>query len=173
MLIIHLPFVAASWILTFFFIPETQFRRSSANLARIQVPEHRTDSKEKIEEGSEVFEEENVGEQRTVYPSTNVSKKTYLQNLAIFSGTYTDISLPKLIVAPFVVLHNPGVIWVSLNPLVKFALLTSLPVIGYVWCRRGKSHTFLGIGGVFSNCCRAFMSAWPMFSLNYGPLRES
>ncbi|CAI7668907.1 unnamed protein product [Penicillium crustosum] len=110
MLIIHLPFVATTWILTFFFIPETQFRRPDANSEHIDTPEHRAESKEKTE-GSEVFEEENVEEQQTIHPSTNVAKRGYIHNLAILSGTYTDISLLKLIAAPFVVLHNPGVIW--------------------------------------------------------------
>ncbi|KGO43025.1 Major facilitator superfamily domain, general substrate transporter [Penicillium expansum] len=166
MLIIHLPFVAASWILTFFFIPETQFRRSSANLARIQVPEHRTDSKEKIEEGSEVFEEENVGEQRTVYPSTNVSKKTYLQNLAIFSGTYTDISLPKLIVAPFVVLHNPGVIWSLAMSGAVVGLYVSLAyVFAQLWSAppynlNAAQNGYFYVGAMLGGMIGGLGSAW-------------
>ena len=114
MLIIHLPFVAATWILTFFFIPETQFRRPDANSGHVDIPEHRADSKENTE-GSEVFEEENVENQQNIHPSTNVAKRGYLQNLTILSETYTDISLLKLIAAPFVVLHNQSVIWVSLT----------------------------------------------------------
>ncbi|KAJ5971319.1 Major facilitator superfamily domain general substrate transporter [Penicillium vulpinum] len=111
MLIIHLPFVAAAWILTFFFIPETQFRRPIGVVEHIEMPTHITDSKEKTDEGSEVYQEENVDEQQTPNPSTNIPKKTYLQTLAIFSGTYSDMNIWKLIAAPFVVLHNPGVIW--------------------------------------------------------------
>ncbi|KAJ5371831.1 Major facilitator superfamily domain general substrate transporter [Penicillium concentricum] len=166
MLIIQLPFVAAAWILTFFFIPETQFRRSVGNLEHTEMPVQNTDSKEKTEEGSEVYQEENVDEQQTTHPSTSVAKRTYVQNLAIFSGTYTDTAAWKLIAAPFVVLHNPSVIWSLGMTGIVVALWVSLAyVFAQLWSAspynlNAAQNGYFYVGAMAGGMIGGLGSAW-------------
>jgi hypothetical protein len=57
-------------------------------------------------------------EESTVHieDTNTVSEKTYWQGLVPIFNTYTDTTFLKLIAGPFITLHNPAVIWVSLLP---------------------------------------------------------
>jgi hypothetical protein len=43
------------------------------------------------------------------------AKKTYLQSLAIFTGTYPSENLIKLVIAPFIALLNPGALYTCVS----------------------------------------------------------
>ncbi|KFY24083.1 hypothetical protein V491_02292, partial [Pseudogymnoascus sp. VKM F-3775] len=104
MFIIHLPFVAAGAIAVLFYLPETQFRSA--------LPEQRT-----VEEmlsgslkGPIVEHNQTVSNDAVLEETQAYHKKTYVQSLAIFNGTYSS-SFFKLLLAPFVMILNPAVLW--------------------------------------------------------------
>ncbi|EUC42180.1 hypothetical protein COCMIDRAFT_39725 [Bipolaris oryzae ATCC 44560] len=116
---ILVPFVATEVILLYFFVPETNYNRDHrydidelsnenlAELAAIEVEKQkRSNGSEK--EGNDDFEK--VGT-NTTSRSAIPPKKTYLQSLAIFTGTYSDDNLLQLVIAPFAVCTNIAVLW--------------------------------------------------------------
>lgn len=118
MFVILLPFTVVGGIAICLFVPETQFRRDRSDLGHhpdimdeiaLQV-EH---SKEFVPEHQEL-EKGNALEPTLTSASTNsTTRRSYLQSLAIYTGTYSDTSLFKLVFVPFVTILNPAVIWVS------------------------------------------------------------
>ncbi|KAJ5513438.1 hypothetical protein N7463_002990 [Penicillium fimorum] len=104
--IIHLPLTVLGLLSVFFFLPETQFKGTRLDAFSPEAMAQ-ADEKEmtKISHGHE----ENLTEHSE--PEFAETKKTYFQELSIFSGTYTDTNLLQLVFAPFAVIINPAVIW--------------------------------------------------------------
>ncbi|QKX54974.1 uncharacterized protein TRUGW13939_02064 [Talaromyces rugulosus] len=146
MLIIHLPFITLSWILTFLLVPETQFQRSQSSQQQIAMVRNAILSDPKAE--STVHIED----------TNTVSKKTYWQGLVPTFNTYTDTSLLKLIAGPFITLHNPAVIWTLAMGGVVVALYVSLSyMLAQVWSAppydlnaAGNGYFYVGstLGGI-------------------------
>ncbi|KEF63628.1 uncharacterized protein A1O9_01606 [Exophiala aquamarina CBS 119918] len=124
--IIHLPFVVVGAIGIFFFLPETQFIRTSTASTTQQpqigrssaLPDERSmgvklAQTEKIENINNADTKIEPVESDTGSSSPTMRKKTYMQELALFSGKYTDESIVKLLFTPLAVLLNPAVIWVG------------------------------------------------------------
>ncbi|KAH7082640.1 major facilitator superfamily domain-containing protein [Paraphoma chrysanthemicola] len=86
-------------ILAFLFVPETTYIRDPTMSAALQVTDH---GEKNVMQPGEVQHIE------TVSPTT---KKSFWQNLAIFNGTFTDESLLRLVVAPFVSCLNIAALW--------------------------------------------------------------
>lgn len=124
--IIHLPFVVVGAIGIFFFLPETQYiRTSTASVTQQQQAGQSSELPDESSVGSKIVQAEkiediNSADTKTQAPESNsgsssptMRKKRYVQELALFSGTYTDESIIKLLFTPLAVLLNPAVIWVS------------------------------------------------------------
>lgn len=104
-------------ILLFLFVPETQYRRDSRyntdelvddnleNLARVEKRHEQS-----LIENVEIERTETVTSTRSQHHSR--AKKTFVQELAIFTGTYSEDNLLQLIIAPFAVCTNLAVLWV-------------------------------------------------------------
>ncbi|KAH7390193.1 serine/threonine kinase 16 [Cadophora sp. MPI-SDFR-AT-0126] len=136
--IIYLPFSVVGAVAAFFFLPETQYRRESDKIDI--VPEERSVSvrngqqagqddvdttanlkrESRSGNGSTKLEHTHVeskgekmgeGAAITVSSSSTEKKKTFVQELALFSGVYTETGLFKLLLAPFATLLNPSVVW--------------------------------------------------------------
>ncbi|RMZ74316.1 mfs transporter [Pyrenophora seminiperda CCB06] len=114
---ILVPFTAIQVILLFFFVPETNYNRdhrydidelSTDNLADLAALEkkHGGDP-EKMRDSDDIIKVEKTTSSTRMIPP----KKTYLQSLAIFSGTYSDENLFQLVIAPFAVCLNLAVLW--------------------------------------------------------------
>ncbi|PVH86265.1 MFS general substrate transporter [Cadophora sp. DSE1049] len=105
--IIYLPFSVVGAVAAFFFLPETQYRRDV-------VPESKEGSGSAKQEHTHVELGANgiivEGDGGTASSSTE-KKKTFVQELALFSGVYTETGLFKLFLAPFATLLNPSVVW--------------------------------------------------------------
>jgi MFS family permease len=86
-------------ILTFLFVPESSYVRDPTMSAALQI----TDQGEKNATTS--------GEIQHIESVTQIPRKTFWQNLAVFTGTYTDESLFRLVVAPFVSCLNIVALW--------------------------------------------------------------
>ncbi|KAF2027514.1 MFS transporter-like protein [Setomelanomma holmii] len=111
---ILIPFTALELVLLFFFVPETSYNRehrydidelSQDNLQDLAAVEARHATEEK---GSDHMVKV---ETATSTPPGLKPKKTFVQELAIFTGTYSNDNLLQLTIAPFAVCANLAVLW--------------------------------------------------------------
>ncbi|KGO61942.1 Major facilitator superfamily domain, general substrate transporter [Penicillium expansum] len=100
--IIHLPFTVVGLLSVFFFLPETQWKGSRSHISSEAADQAEDKEMASVSHGHE----ENLSES-----SLPEAKKTFMQEIAIFSGTHTDANLLRLVFAPFAVIINPAVIW--------------------------------------------------------------
>ena len=115
-------FLGASFPLTFFFVPETAFRR----------PNHlNTDFKHQDGQGESTSisgasndetkelrpEDRNElgGTSRTEVPAPIPEKDSFVESLRLFNGRKTDESFFKLLLRPFPLFFHPGIFWVSIQ----------------------------------------------------------
>ncbi|KAJ5383809.1 hypothetical protein N7517_001720 [Penicillium concentricum] len=104
--IIHLPLTVIGLVSVVFLLPETQWKGTRPD---IFSPEAMAQADEKEMTKTSHGHEENLTEQsEREFAET---KKTYFQELALFSGTHTDANVLRLVFAPFAVIINPAVIW--------------------------------------------------------------
>ncbi|KAF1851655.1 MFS general substrate transporter [Cucurbitaria berberidis CBS 394.84] len=115
---ILIPFVAIECILLYFFVPETTYIRdhrydidelSNDNLADLAAVEkrHATPGNSQEKEGNDMVKIQTT----TSSPPGRRPKKTFVQELAIFTGTYSSDNLLQLTIAPFAVCANLAVLW--------------------------------------------------------------
>lgn len=112
-----IPFAALECLLLYFFVPETSYNRdhrydidelSDDNLADLAAIEKRhADLHSVTEKGSD----ELLKVQTTTSSPVLRPKKTFTEELAIFTGTYSSDNLIQLIIAPFAVCANLAVLW--------------------------------------------------------------
>lgn len=115
MFIIYLPFVCVGFLTVFFGVPETQFRRTMQVSASEAIPG--LPSAAEVKGAADVTHEEHKDSGELEASRTNSSSrnppKTYKQRLSLYTGTYTEEDLFRLLLAPFITLLNPAVIWVG------------------------------------------------------------
>ncbi|KAL1950905.1 hypothetical protein VTO73DRAFT_54 [Trametes versicolor] len=110
-------------IAVFFFVPETTFKREVTSLKRHSSDD---DSLEKVAAGSDV---------ESVDASSQPSMPSYLSQLKIWHGTFTDVSMWKIFLRPFPFLlspvtyfvflsHGMQTVWLSLVPLCSSTIFT-------------------------------------------------
>ncbi|KAF2027350.1 MFS general substrate transporter [Setomelanomma holmii] len=88
-------------LLTFFFVPETCYIRNPTMSAALQVNDQ---GEKNVVESGEITQIE-------TRQSSQRPRKSYWQSLAIFTGTYTDEDLLRLVVAPFISCTNIVALW--------------------------------------------------------------
>jgi len=112
---ILIPFTALEVILLYFFVPETSYNRdhrydidelSQDNLQDLAAVERRHAGA-----GEKGTDEMVKVETATSAPPGMRPKKTFKQELAIFTGTYSNDNLLQLVIAPFAVCTNLAVLW--------------------------------------------------------------
>ncbi|KAF2262884.1 MFS general substrate transporter [Lojkania enalia] len=103
--VILLPIQVFGLLGTVFFLPECQFRRPVTIVGTVSSLE-------------EVREKEGNNKVIDESPATNSPnfppKRSFIQDLRVFSGTYTSDKLFKLLAEIFVHLLNPAVVWIML-----------------------------------------------------------
>lgn len=111
--IIHLPFAFAGVVATFLFLPETQFQSRQDSLP---LP-HGDDQVEDKEGNGPSHQHDELPNQadETAQPELE-TRRTFVQQLAIYSGRFSQQNIFKLLLAPLWVLLNPAVIWVGGRP---------------------------------------------------------
>ncbi|KAL5116025.1 hypothetical protein ACEQ8H_006036 [Pleosporales sp. CAS-2024a] len=118
---ILIPFAALEVILLFFFVPETSYRRdhhrydmnesSQDNLQNVVVALEKSHGK-MAKTGDDDDDMVKIESATTsTLPGLGPKKKTFVQELAIFTGTYSTDNLLQLVVAPFAVCANLAVLW--------------------------------------------------------------
>jgi len=119
---ILIAFTALETVLLVLFVPETNYNRdhrydidelADDNLASLAAVEKRharqspdSTTKDLTNDGITRFET------NTSSPPTYGPKKTFVQELAVFTGTYSNDNLLQLFIAPFAVCANVAVLWV-------------------------------------------------------------
>ena len=120
------------------FVPETAYRRDSLVVVPVEdgpdgVVRMKLAHEHDGERGSEKASYES--------PHEPEKKKTIFQEMAIFSGTYTDAPIWKIFLRPVVLLFYPGVMWGFL-------------VYGKFWLTYSPFFTFFRISFAFFPCLR-------------------
>jgi hypothetical protein len=120
---------AAQFLLQFLFVPETSYNRAapSSPIQTLAV---------EIHDGGGIDPEKNInrslveveGSSQTTPQHTQAStlKKTYWQELAIFTETYSDENMLQLVLAPFAVCLNLAAMWFVILPGVFIALYVAI-----------------------------------------------
>lgn len=114
----QIPFAAVECILLFFFVPETQYIRAR----RYELDEISEDGvPASSSEKDETKHLEHVESPRPSIPPA----KTFWQQTAVFTGTYSDDNLLQLLVAPFAVCLNVAVLWIVIVSGLSVAFLVA------------------------------------------------
>jgi hypothetical protein len=104
-------FTVFQFLLMFFFCPETTYIRDKAYDID-QVQEDKMEKLVETEHQRALAEQEPTSDGDDATPSTTRHlKKTYLQSLAVYTGTYEDANFIKLITGPFITLLNLATLW--------------------------------------------------------------
>lgn len=111
-----IAFTAFETIMLYLFCPETAYNRdhrydidelADDHLADLAAIEKRHAGGSDTKSGSDVVKVETANSTSPAYRP----KKTFVQELAIFTGTYSDDNLLQLVIAPFAVCANLAVLW--------------------------------------------------------------
>jgi hypothetical protein len=112
-----IPFAALEVVLLFFFVPETAYNRDR----RYDIDELSQDNLPELAAISNGHTTAEKGADGIIRVGTTTSsapvfrpKKTFTQELAIFTGTYSTDNLLQLTLAPFAVCTNLAVLWMVL-----------------------------------------------------------
>lgn len=116
-------FGAVQFVLQIFFVPETSYRRkklydidntTEGTLDAVVELEHETQMRSEKHGGRVAHIEHDKPEHNmsTISQEPAPPAKTFVQNLAIFTGSYSDENLLQAFIAPFAVVTNLAVAWV-------------------------------------------------------------
>lgn len=106
-------------ILIFFTLPETEYRRSAASQDESKITRETCAVGSKDEANTEVAHAE-------LGSAPQPTRRTWVQELRIFTGSYTDESLLKLFIRPIVLLTLPPVAWATLVMSVTIGFLVAI-----------------------------------------------
>ncbi|RDH27565.1 major facilitator superfamily domain-containing protein [Aspergillus welwitschiae] len=142
MFIVHLPFEIAGAITVIFFLPETQFQRPTCEQRSPGSAQADTAKQSDFSHDEIVQTVTRPGSLEAHHLSR---RKRYVQTLAIVSGTYTNESVMKLLLAPFITLVIPSVTWSILVGGIAVAFYGTLSyILGQIW---SAPPYFLGSAG--------------------------
>ncbi|KAF8899280.1 MFS general substrate transporter [Infundibulicybe gibba] len=144
-------------LLVFFFVPETTYDRKIANQEKERVSPTDNGSSDKDTSASE----------RAVSPS--IKRPTYVSQLKIWSGTYSNVNLIKLFLRPFPFLFSPvtwfiflvhgmQTVWLSLLPICSSTIFT----LEYNFTASQIGLTNLGgiVGIIIAMCVTGPLTDW-------------
>ncbi|KAJ5774425.1 hypothetical protein N7457_009321 [Penicillium paradoxum] len=168
--IVHLPFTVIGLISIILFLPETQYQGSRDNRPS---PEARMQVEDKGGIESSHQHDERPNEEVLAASSLRETKKSFVQGLAIYSGTYSDTNLIKLVFAPFAMLLNPAVVWAiavgAVNKQVQSFFVTISYILAQIWSpppynlnakQNGTFYVGALIGGILSSTLSPFVGDW-------------
>ncbi|KAJ9635914.1 hypothetical protein H2201_000091 [Coniosporium apollinis] len=115
--------IGAATLLVIFTFPETNYNRSGAMITELNAasdPSALYDTPKSLKEKSQFVEEEHNA------PTAVLKKRSYWQDLRIFTGTYTQESFWKLFIRPVILLCLPPVLWATLVMSVTIGFLVAI-----------------------------------------------
>ncbi|KAL2353778.1 major facilitator superfamily domain-containing protein [Cryomyces antarcticus] len=163
---ISVIFTAVNFFVVAFFCPETRYDRDSAqNLTTSSVMSLSSDEEQGVVEKTASQGAKEVPSSLASQAIT-VPKKTWRQEISLWSGTPTDTSLVKLFIRPFPLLVYPAVIFAFLGYAVALAWVVAINILNsfvlqappYNW---GPSiNGLINIPGLLGNIFGAFAGGW-------------
>ena len=172
-------FTGMQTILLFLFCPETQYNRDlrlntdetiEEDLEAVAALQKRGATRH-VEKSGERSDSENVENSITMTTSRQSQippKKTFVQELAIFTGTYSDENFLQLLIAPFAACTNLVVLWVTLITGTMTATYVAQAIVlaqifsppPYLLTPTGVGNLFLGpfTGGVIATILIALIN---------------
>lgn len=121
---IQIPFAAVECILLFLFVPETQYIRDRRfELDEIAADDTTTVTTQKHEDSTQIESLESPSQRTTT--TTIPPPKTFWQQTAIFTGTYSADNFVQLTIAPFAVCLNLAVLWIVIASGMAVAFLVA------------------------------------------------
>ncbi|CZR69722.1 related to transporter protein HOL1 [Phialocephala subalpina] len=150
-------FLVFQFILMFLFCPETTYLRDARYETDVVVDE-------KLEELAKIEERHRVEEvaEREVIPK----KKTFVQELAVWNGTYADDNILKYLVGPFITLLNPAACYAVITSgllnswYVGSAIILSGIFSGPPWHFGPSQIGYLGAGPFIGGMIGSIAVAW-------------
>ncbi|KAJ5627458.1 MFS general substrate transporter [Penicillium herquei] len=150
-------------IALFFLVPETSFHRTTGTEANQM--DYDTGPKGS---GTEMIEDVSAARTATNIPDSVPPKKTYLEELVVFTGSHSDEPFFRLLIAPIVCCLNLAVMWVILlgggfaafciAPLYVMSQLFSAPPYGLTAEGVGFLNTGPLIGGILATLLLAMVN---------------
>ncbi|KAF2259038.1 MFS transporter-like protein [Lojkania enalia] len=112
-----IAFTAFETVLLFLFVPETSYNRDHRYDIDELADDRLSDLAAAEKRHAQPVDEKSSGdvvrvETTTTAPPGFRPKKTFLQELSVFNGTFSDDNLLQLLIAPFAVCLNLAVLWV-------------------------------------------------------------
>lgn len=141
-------FLVVQWLLMFFFCPETTYLRDTKydlDVAHHENPQVQPQAEEKSSEKDEPGEEHNR-------PRNTPPKKTFVQELAIYTGKYHDDGMWKDIFGPFIIFCNPAAAYAVIGAgilnawYVGTAIIQSQVFSGAPWNYSSAQVGYVGTG---------------------------
>lgn len=155
-------FLVLQFILMFLFCPETTYIRDSrlnTDVARDEEILGPHEMQKTHREGTEEVEE--------AYPETQItrSKKTFVQELAIFTGVYSDENVLNCLLGPFLTLLNPACCYAITTAailncwLVGSAIILSGLLSGPPWLFNAAQVGYMGTGPFIGGLIASIITA--------------
>lgn len=144
-------FLVVQWLLMFFFCPETTYLRDTkydldvAHHEKAQVQAGPAEEKSSDKDESAAEEQARPG-------NTTQEKKTFVQDLAIYTGTYHDDGMWKDIFGPFLIFFNPAAAYAVIGAgilnawYVGTAIIQSQVFSGAPWNYSSAQVGYVGTG---------------------------
>jgi len=156
-----LPFDVVGLLATIFLLPETQFRRNGNSVSGFNAENLTAEREtEKSQDIPTTHHAPTAGTDEHTNPPQSVPKRSYVQELRIWSGSYTDKNVLHLLSEVFVHLLNPAVLWILIISGVLIALyVVSAYITSQIWsvppynlnvAQNGYFYTGGFVGGVLA-----------------------
>lgn len=115
-------FMGVSFLVIFFFVPETAYRRAKYLNTDMEQHAFTTRSQENLTSSQDILtssDQKHVGSEKTADTETSAvtfaeAKTPYLKTLAPFNGRKTDEAFLKLLIRPFALFLHLGIVWACL-----------------------------------------------------------
>lgn len=115
-------FVGLILLLAFFAFPETAFNREDKPVAKLPDPPGASST-----HGSEkTHKSDRISDIEQASSSQQTKKKSYLQMLSLFNGSFTSEPLYKMVLRPLGLICLPPVLWAALVEAVTIGFLVAL-----------------------------------------------
>lgn len=155
---------AINFVAVLLFVPETRYNRNSSALAP-------TESDTSIASASDEGSDKEKGADATAKPISEpqieqTPKKTWLQELSLWSGTAKDTNLFELFVRPFPMIAYPAVMFAFLGYAVSLAWVVAINILNsfvlqappYNWSP--SVNGLINIPGLLGNLVGSLTSGW-------------
>ncbi|GAB7356033.1 hypothetical protein MBLNU459_g6651t1 [Dothideomycetes sp. NU459] len=173
-------FTGVTWLVIFFFCPETRFDREESSQLSWTAPDAtirsydrdgaQTDPEKVMSTSEKIVSQSPPGTPLATPPenpsSTSIPQKSWVQQLSLWSGVPKDTSLIKLFVRPFPLIVYPAVILAFLGYAITLAAVVAVNILNsfvlqappYNW--RPSVNGLINIPGFLGNLFGAWAGGW-------------